>query len=341
MTEKNIYTERLDFHNDIKSVILRACDFFATVPPKDYCLITVGFGDYNLKLIMPDDSQLVLKIFSKDRTTTYINRYEKIINTVIAGDICHPRVLRANNGKAVYHDNRYDTSMVLMEYIHGKPLTEYSTLPTAVYKNVIHEAVKISNITIDIPEYFDMWQVTNLAGLHEETEHILDSRINSRIKSVLEEYKDLAPLLPTGFVHGDMTRTNIISTANNVAILDFGASGIYPRIHELAILAAHCLADGKLSLDNCIDYTCKEFLLQGGTLSEFEMGAMPAYTQAILAVKYLCNVYEIDEAMETEEMVYWREISIAYLMADRKTTNPLQHTREYRNAYKASMWRPK
>lgn len=344
MTQHAFFENRLKVQGDLQPVVQRACEFYNLPAPRAFELFTTGFKDYSMRLDLSDGSHWVLKIFSKETGIAEITRYESIILQAIAGGVNHPTLRSGKNTELVYTDPLTGMHMSLVEYVPGDLLDTYKSIPADIFRKVISEAVKISRLDIHPPHRFDMWQVTNIRGLYNETQHVLDSSIRQQIEETVASYEAIVRQLPYGFVHGDMTRTNIIARSDQqgeIALLDFGASGTYPRIHELSILAVHFLADGILSLDACIQAVCDEFISQGGILSDREREGMLSYTQAILATKYLCNVYEIDEEIETEEMVYWRDISITYLMADIFAANPERRAAAYRDCYKPSMWLPK
>lgn len=340
LNNKGFFDDRLKYRGDIMPVIQRACAFFELPKPQSTQLFMTGFKDYSMKVDTSKGSW-VLKIFSKETKMAEIVRYEDIICRAIQGGVRHPVLRRGRNKDLIYTDMESDMHMSVVEYVPGTPMNEIASIPDDILKKVIAEAVKISRLDIHPPYRFDMWQVDNIEGLYGETKHVLHSEIRQKIEDVMRYYSEVQDELIRGFVHGDLTRTNIIARSDQegeVAILDFGASGMYPRIHELAILAVHFLADGDLSLMSCIQKVCSEFTAQGGVLTDFEQDSMLVYTQAILATKYMCNVYEIDEALETDEMVYWRNISIKYLMADCNIENPNMQAKKYCEYYTSSMW---
>lgn len=141
-------------------------------------------------------------------------------------------------------------------------------------------------LDLHLPYRFDMWQVDSIKGLYDETRHVLHPVVRHKIEDVIHRYAQIIDDLPRGFVHGDMTRTNLLRRV------------------------ACCQASSEIV----------------------------TYTRAILATKYMCNVYEIDEKIETEEMVYWRNISIIYLMADSNAESPNEKAKEYCGYYTPSMW---
>lgn len=334
--------ERIGFDGNLKDVAERACLSYGLSEIADMQPISIGFDAYNVLVKLNSGAEWVARFFAKNSTDKDINRYVSTTQLAVQQGVAHPKLASTENG-SIYYDQESGLRMIMSEYVPGKLLYEFNAIPDKVFSKVIEEAVKISKINIHSEDNFDPWQVTNLVGLYEKTKHVLDEDIQAAIKDTIEGYQTVVEKLPRSFVHGDMTRTNIIARDDkedgSIAVLDFGSSGVYPRIHELTIIAAHCLADGVLSLDECIDKTCNEFYSQGGELTEFEKHAFYPYIRAIIATKYLCNVLEIDESEENEEIRYWRELSIAYLMADRKESNPIAGTYDYRKAYKPSMWR--
>ncbi len=341
MDDEKLFRSRLAYSGDLFPVVRRACAFFALPEPRSMQLFTTGFENYSMKIDVGSKEAWVLKIFSKEATLSDISRYNNIVRQAVQGGVNHPVLRSGLNREIIYTDLPSDMHMVMVEYIPGILMKNVTSIPENIFKKVINEAVKISTLPIRPLYRFDMWQVDNIEWLYNETKHILHSDVRSKIEHVINNYLNIVDSLPRGFIHGDMTRTNVIARSDKkgeVSILDFGSAGVYPRIRELSIIAVHFLADGTLSLSKCIRKVCDEFVLQGGLLSDIEQDSMLVYAQAILATKYMCNVYQIDKSTETGEMAYWRNASIIYLMSDSDTETPKRFTEKYAAYYSPDMW---
>ena len=227
----------------------------------------------------------------------------------------------------------------MVQFVSGKTLYESSEVTAKQLEKIIDEAIKIHGIKLRPDFRFDMWQVPNLRYLYDKTVDVLSEDVSAKISNVLKSYDNImSKKLPVCLVHGDMTKTNIIVSdkTHDVYVLDFGDSDVYPKIHELAIIDAYLLADGKKSLKFCIDKIIDLYTSRGGVLNNEEKENILDYTQAIMATKYLCNVYEITDENETDEMIYWRNISIKYLMADPDEENVINTEKGYLLANKVT-----
>ncbi len=333
------FEDRLKYSGNLLPVIKRACEYFEIGDLLQYDKFTLGFKDYSLHL-KTSGGEWVLKIFSKDTKSSEINRYINIIKLVTDSNIKHPELKKSKDDSYIYYDKKTKMYMNMVAYIPGTLLYDTKKLSPKVINNIMTEVVKINELNINPQPIFDMWQVANLNWLFNQTMHVLNPAVKAKIDSVLKIYLDIENKLPTCFIHGDITRTNVIvGKDNSIHILDFGASGIYPRLHEISIIAAHLIADGDKSLQSCVNQVVNAYIKKGGHLTTYERSSVINYTLAILAAKYLCNIYKIDETNETKEMVYWRDISIVYLMSPLNKRHVYLKGKKYITMYTTNMWK--
>lgn len=114
--------------------------------------------------------------------------------------------------------------------------------------------------------------------------------------------------LPHCFVHGDFTKTNVLKGDDGkMYILDFSVANWYPRIQELAVIAANLLHDGDptSSLQETCHQVADEYSLFN-PLTDNERQHLPAYTLAGIAMEFMGAHQEKHlNGNDTEETEYW------------------------------------
>jgi Ser/Thr protein kinase RdoA (MazF antagonist) len=101
--------------------------------------------------------------------------------------------------------------------------------------------------------------------------------------------------LPQAFVHADLTKGNVITDASGrVYILDFSVSNWYPRIQELAVIAANLLHSD--SSPASMTERCQKVAAgyQVFTrLTDVELCSLHAYSLAVVTSEFLGASLEI------------------------------------------------
>lgn len=169
------------------------------------------------------------------------------IERAIAGGVNHPELMLAN-GQALYHDIDSGVKMVVMRFIAGKTFYDLSITPSDDDLALIAaEAVKINNIDYDPPYLFDSWAIPNMQWMFDKVKNHLTVEGRKLVEGAFAHYERI-PLdeLPKCYVHGDLIKTNLIKGEDGkIYVIDFSVANTYPRIQELAVMAANLLFDEK------------------------------------------------------------------------------------------------
>ncbi|MDR1476989.1 MAG: phosphotransferase [Rickettsiales bacterium] len=189
-------------------------------------------------------------MFANFRTPADIWRYVSIMGKVSESDVVCPKLHRTRDG-VLFSDS--GLSMVVMEFIKGKTFLEMNSAPNdGELRQVIGEIAKVNRIRFpELPYLFDSWSVQNLHGALNEVLPFVKNGEDLDLLEMAAAAWDEIPLdkLPKAFVHGDITKANIIRDKDGRCyLLDFSVANIYPRIQDLAVIAANLMAESGKSL---------------------------------------------------------------------------------------------
>lgn len=307
--------ERLDNTAEIQSVLRRATDTYALGALEEFEPIEVGFEDYNVK-IKTQLGQYVIKIFSKTREDNEVARNAAILNALRETDIHHPGLHTTSEDSVLWRDSS-GLQMVAMDYIDGATFYSLDTTPSEQQLlKIAAEAVKINKLPIR-PEYiFDKWAIPNVHWMYEQIAEYIDEEHRKPLVAVLAKYDAIdIHQLPVCFVHGDIIKTNVIVDTNDeVFVIDFSVANVYPRLQEVAVIAANLLADGSTPLEDRVRKATVAYECAGGRLTEYEKAQLYDYALVGVAMEYMGSLYEQYYNGESgDEVEYWRRLASAGL----------------------------
>lgn len=279
----------------------------------DHRLITVGFEDYNV-LAQTDRGTYFVKILAKTRSSDEIYRYATILDAVANAGISHPKLYRDASGDALVRTNDR-SSIFVMDAVDGETFYDKNSSPNdEELDKIIEQVIAISQMDLSPPFEFDTWAVPNIRALYDKLKGYIAQIDRPFIDEALRRYESL-PLgdLPTCFVHGDLTKANIIAGNDGVMhIIDFSVANIYPRIQELVVMASSLIYDSEqyVALRSRIDSLVEIYMRNGGVLTDVELGSIYDYTLAAMAMEYLGSLNEQHTNGDSEEIRHWQQLGI-------------------------------
>lgn len=314
-TEMNKKTpiDRLNYSGSLTLVIDRLCDEYKIGESNNFSVIGTGYEDCNV-LIQTLNEKYVAKIFSRDRSQEDISRYTTIMEKAIGAGVNHPPLMKTESGNFVFVDNQANgISLVLMKFIEGNNFIELGRVPNPEERQkIIEEAVKINGIDYRPPYLFDSWAIPNIKIMFEKVKKFIQPNDVEIVKYVIAQYSEI-PIndLPHCFVHGDFTKANVLKgTDGKVYILDFSVANWYPRIQEIAVIAANLLYDkDKPSiLHERIDLILNEYgRLKPLTVEEKQY--IYPYALAGIAMEFLgAHQEKYINGNDTEETDFWMKL---------------------------------
>lgn len=308
--DKKTPVDRLAYTGDLQPVVERLSAAYSVGSPKDFSVIGIGYEDCNV-IVETQNGKFVAKIFQKDRKPEDILRYTTIMEKAIEAGVNHPPLLETRSGKTIYKDDQTTgLNLVLMKFIEGKTFFDIDRTPTDEERNaVLEEAVKINAIDHHPAYIIDSWAIPNIRAMYDRVKKFIKPEDLRPVEQVMAQYQEVpVAKLPHCFVHGDFTKTNVIKGDDGrVYILDFSVANWYPRIQELAVIAANLLYDEKSdsSLRTRTEIVSYEYS-RLSMLSPEERKYLYPYSLAGVAMEFMGSHQEkYINGNDTQETEYW------------------------------------
>lgn len=315
MAEQQKPTDRLAYTGDLEPIIDRLCEAYGVGTPSGSTVIEVGYEDCNVVVETSDDKYLA-KMFAKTRTAEEIARYTTTMQKVIDAGVHHPELLTTSSGEVVYTDD--GITLVLMRFVEGKTFFELDQAPDAEdRKAVLEQAAKVNRIDHKPDYLFDSWAIPNIRAMFDKVRPFVEPDDLKLVEQAMARYEAI-PVddLPHSFVHGDFTKTNVLKgNDGKVYILDFSVANWYPRIQELAVIAANLLHDGSdsSSLEDRCNLVADEYSRLNALTVE-ERQHLPDYALAGIAMEFMGAHQEKHiNGNDTDETDYWLKLGRAGL----------------------------
>lgn len=129
------------------------------------------------------------------------------------------------------------------------------------------------------------------------------------VEQTIAKFKEIpVASLPHAFVHGDFTKANVMKgTDGKIYILDFSVANWYPRIQELAVIAANLLYVGadSISLRDRTELAVAEYG-KFNPLEVEEVQHLYAYALAGVAMEFMgAHQEKFVNGNATQETEYW------------------------------------
>lgn len=310
MPEQQKPTDRLNYTGNLEPVVDRLCDVYGVGTPNNISVIDVGYEDCNV-ILETDQDKFLAKMFAKTRTVEDVKRYTTTMQKVVEAGVHHPELLTTSSGDKTYTDS--GITLVLMRFVEGKTFFELDRAPDETErKAVLEQAAKVNSIDYKPPFLFDSWAIPNIRAMFDKVKQFVEPDDLRLVEQAMAQYEAI-PVddLPHCFVHGDFTKTNVVKgNDGKIYILDFSVSNWYPRIQELAVIAANLLHDDNedsLLKDKC-DTIVGEYS-QFNTLTSDEHRYLPAYALAGVAMEFMgAHQEKYINGNDTEETSYWLKL---------------------------------
>jgi Ser/Thr protein kinase RdoA (MazF antagonist) len=298
--------DRLNYTGDLEPVIQRLCDAYGVGTSTHHSVIEMGYEDCNV-IIDTEQDRFMAKMFAKTRTPDDISRYTGIMQKVVEVGVHHPELISTASGEMVYTDS--GITLVLMRFVEGKTFFELGRIPNdEERKAILEQAAKINNIDYEPPYLFDSWAIPNIRAMFERVQQYIDPADLPLVSKAMEQYEAI-PVneLPHCFVHGDIIKTNLVKADDGgIYVLDFSVANRYPRIQELAVIAANLLHDeAGASLKERCEQIVEEYS-QLSPLTSQEREHLYAYALAGVAMEFMGSHQEKHiNGNDSDETAYW------------------------------------
>lgn len=290
------FQERINYHGDLNPLLNNVCLDFDLGKYESHDVVPIGYEDFNL-FLTTDKNKYFIKIFGSYRDEEECSQYVRVMESALEAGISHPKLYKSDQGYLyeTINNNQIDR-LCVMQFVNGKIFYELQTTPsTEEMRFIIRQAALINQMDIKPKFVYDHWAITSFPTEYKEKGKILNDVDKALIEPFLRVYESLSiENLPHCFVHGDITKTNVMKANDgNIFILDFAVANFYPRIQELAVILCDLFFDPKNPTDFLKNYelTINEYQ-KYISLTDEELEKLPNYIKLAHVMHILLANYE-------------------------------------------------
>jgi Ser/Thr protein kinase RdoA (MazF antagonist) len=254
----------------------------------DWSVLATGYEDCNIDL-RARRARVVIKVFAAGRPAGIAARTAGIIADVTAAGVRHPRLHADAAGSDVH---TYDGHRLLvMDFAPGQTFYDLGRPPDeAELAAVVEQAARIHGVDARPDPVFDSWAIANLVPLAGQVGDLLDPEQRRLVDRAVAELArvDFASL-PTTLIHADLTAGNVLlGPDGEITVLDFALANRWPRLQELAVIAASLLHGSPDALPARMEAVARMYSATGvRPLTAAEEAAVPAFGRAAAAMELL------------------------------------------------------
>jgi Ser/Thr protein kinase RdoA (MazF antagonist) len=264
----------------------------------DWSVLATGYEDCNIDL-RAEHGRVVVKVFAAGRPDGIAQRTADVIAAVRQAGARHPRLHADAAGRLVH---RYDGHQLLvMGFAAGRTYYDLGRPPDqAELARVVEQAVRIHACDLRPEPVFDSWAIANLTPLAGQVGDLLDARQRRLVDGAIAAMARVDFWsLPVTLIHADLTAGNVLLGPDGaVTVLDLALANRWPRLQELAVIAASLLHGAPGALPERLAavarlYSAAETApttpapLAPGPLTPAEEAALPAFGRAAAAMELL------------------------------------------------------
>jgi Ser/Thr protein kinase RdoA (MazF antagonist) len=206
---------------------------------QDWHVLTTGYEDCDIDL-RAGRTHLVVKVFTRDRGGLAARTAGLIARAQAAG-VRHPRLHRDRGGSLVHCYDGHQ--LIVMDFDPGRSFYDLGRAPTTdELTAIITQAARIHALDAHPEFVFDPWAITNLIPMAAAVgPGLADPQLRRLVGRAIREVRRIDRLaLPDALIHADLTKGNVLlGLGGEVTVLDFAVANRFPRVQELAVIAAN------------------------------------------------------------------------------------------------------
>lgn len=225
---------------DLPQLLTHVAETFALGNVRDWSVLTTGYEDCNVE-VRTEQARVVVKVFAADRAVGIAARTAELIVRAQAHGVRHPRLYHDQHGHLV-HRHPSGPQVLVMDFVPGHTFYDLDRAPTDhELAGIIAQTVRIHRVDATPPFVFDPWAITNLLPLAHDVEAILDTEQRRLVGWAVDQVEDIdRAILSAVLIHGDLSKGNVLIGENGqITVLDFAVANRFPRVQELAVIAAN------------------------------------------------------------------------------------------------------
>jgi Ser/Thr protein kinase RdoA (MazF antagonist) len=260
----------------------------------DWSVLATGYEDCNIDL-QAAQARVVIKVFAAGRPAGIAARTAGVIAAAREAGVRHPRLHADAAGSDVHS---YDGHRLLvMDFAPGQTFYDLGRPPDeAELARVVAQAARLHGSGARPEPVFDSWAIDNLVPLAGQVGDLLDARQRRLVDGAITAMAQVDFWsLPTTLIHADLTAGNVLlGRDGEVTVLDFALANRWPRLQELAVIAASLMHGSPGTLPERFDTVARLYsaaapppLTPAAPLTPAEEAALPAFGRAAAAMELL------------------------------------------------------
>ena len=273
----------------------------------DWSVFATGYEDCNIDL-RTSQARGVVKVFAAGRPAAIARRTAGVIEAVREAGVRHPRLHADAAGEAVHS---YDGHQLLvMDFAPGRTFYGLGRPPDqAELTRLVEQAARIHACQARPGRVFDSWAIANLAPLAGQVGDLLDASQRRLVDGAIASMAAAGFWsLPVTLIHADLTAGNVLlGPGGELTILDFALANRWPRLQELAVIAASLMHGSPSPLPARLETVARLYSAAApAPLTPEEEAALPAFGRAAAAMELLGGLNQWrqgNRGPETESLI--------------------------------------
>lgn len=279
-----------------------------------WSVLATGYEDCNVA-VEAGTFGIVVKVFAADRPRWVAERTAGVIMRARAAGVAHPRLHPDTAGRLV-HD--YDGHrLVVMDLVPGRTFYDLGRPPgEAELAAVIEQAARIHSLDVHPEPVPDPWAIANLVPLAGRARGLLSAEQSRLVDQVVTDMRNIDwQVLPEALTHADLTPGNVLlGQDGSVHVLDFALANRWPRLQELAVIAASLLHGSPDPLPSRMSAVASSYSAVAPVpVTDAELGALHVFGRAAAAMELVCGLSQWQQGNQGEETASLIEIGDAGL----------------------------
>jgi Ser/Thr protein kinase RdoA (MazF antagonist) len=254
----------------------------------DWSVLATGYEDCNIDL-RTSQTRVVVKVFAAGRPAGIAGRTAGVIDAVRAAGVRHPRLHADAAGAEVHTCDGHQ--LLVMDFAPGRTFYDLGRPPDqAELARVVEQAVRIHACGARPEPVPDSWAVANLVPLAGQVADLLDAGQRRLVDDAIGAMAAAGFWsLPVTLIHADLTAGNVLlGPGGELTVLDFALANRWPRVQELAVIAASLMHGSPGTLPARLDAVARLYSAAGpAPLTPDEEAALPAFGRAAAAMELL------------------------------------------------------
>ncbi len=275
----------------LAGIVTRTAATYQLGRVRSWRVITTGYEDANLAA-KTTVGPVVIKVFPAHRAQVAV-RTSRLVTDAIAAGLHHPRLHHATGGTTLTRDAATGCHVLVMDTVNGQDFYSPTRAPTRQQLTVVVEqAALIHTIPGPVEPVDNLWALPRLHELAVWVRPYLDNEQGRLVNAVTAAFNAVNHIdLPHRLIHNDLTKGNVLASRDDeVWIIDFGCADWYPRVQELAVIAANLTHGADQPPVERANLVARMYAAHA-PLTEPEWDALPAYTGAAAAMEFLGAVH--------------------------------------------------